>query len=81
MRVCYGLCGFGACAAPRPGSRKAARNQPTNGIGKLVRQRLNVGSNDLKSAATALEHNAIVVTRNLRDFGRVEGLVCEDWAR
>jgi tRNA(fMet)-specific endonuclease VapC len=46
----------------------------------LVRQRLNVGSNDLKIAATALETGARVVTRNLRDFGRVSGLVCEDWS-
>ncbi len=46
----------------------------------LVRQRLNVGSNDLKIAATALENNAVVVTRNRRDFGRVAGLVCEDWS-
>jgi tRNA(fMet)-specific endonuclease VapC len=45
----------------------------------LIRQRLNVGSNDLKIAASALEHKAIVVTRNRRDFGRVAGLVCEDW--
>src|SRR4051794_19392693 len=30
----------------------------------LMRQRLNVGSNDLKIAATALETGAIVVTRN-----------------
>lgn len=45
----------------------------------LIRQRLNVGSNDLKIAATALEHGATVVTRNLRDFGRVPGLVCQDW--
>jgi len=45
----------------------------------LIRQRLNVGSNDLKIAATALEQNATVVTRNLRDFGRVPGLTCEDW--
>jgi tRNA(fMet)-specific endonuclease VapC len=45
----------------------------------LVRQRLNVGSNDLRIAATALEGNAVVVTRNLRDFRRVAGLVCEDW--
>ncbi|HYT91900.1 MAG TPA: type II toxin-antitoxin system VapC family toxin [Gemmataceae bacterium] len=44
----------------------------------LVRQRLNVGSNDLKIAASALENNAIVVTRNLRDFGRVSGLLCQD---
>ena len=42
-------------------------------------QRLNVGSNDLKIAATALEQNATVVTRNLRDFGRVPGVLCQDW--
>jgi len=45
----------------------------------LIRQRLNIGSNDLKIAATALENNAMVVTRNLRDFGRVSGLLCQDW--
>jgi tRNA(fMet)-specific endonuclease VapC len=45
----------------------------------MMRQRLNVGSNDLKIAATALEKNAVVVTRNLRDFGRVAGLQCQDW--
>jgi tRNA(fMet)-specific endonuclease VapC len=45
----------------------------------LVRRRLNVGSNDLKIAATALENGAVVVTRNLRDFQRVSGLSCEDW--
>jgi tRNA(fMet)-specific endonuclease VapC len=47
----------------------------------LIRQRLNVGSNDLKIAATAQEQNATVVTRNLRDFGRVPGLTCEDWTK
>jgi tRNA(fMet)-specific endonuclease VapC len=45
----------------------------------LVRQRQNVGSNDLKIAATALELNAIVVTRNRRDFARVPALLHEDW--
>lgn len=45
----------------------------------LMRQHLNVGSNDLKIAASALEHGAIVATRNLRDFGRVPGLSCQDW--
>jgi tRNA(fMet)-specific endonuclease VapC len=46
----------------------------------LMRQRLNVGSNDLKIAATALETGATVVTRNLRDFTRVPGLSCQDWS-
>ena len=46
----------------------------------LLRQRLNVGGNDLRIAAIALEAGAIVATRNLRDFGRVAGLRCEDWS-
>jgi tRNA(fMet)-specific endonuclease VapC len=42
--------------------------------------KLNVGPNDLRIAAIALEHGAIVVTRNLRDFGRVPGVAAENWA-
>jgi tRNA(fMet)-specific endonuclease VapC len=47
---------------------------------ELLRRRLNVGGNDLRIAAVALEIGATVVTRNLRDFGRVAGLACEDWS-
>lgn len=46
---------------------------------RLVRQHRNVGSNDLKIVATALELKATVVTRNRRDFARVAGLSLDDW--
>jgi tRNA(fMet)-specific endonuclease VapC len=46
----------------------------------LNRSRLNIGGNDLRIAAVALEAGGIVVTRDLRDFRRVPGLVCEDWS-
>lgn len=45
----------------------------------LLRQNLNVRKNDLRIAAIALEHNAKVVTANVRDFSRVPGLSVEDW--
>ncbi len=45
---------------------------------KLAR---NVGKNDLRIAAIALENNATIVTRNLRDFQRVPGLMIEDWSK
>jgi tRNA(fMet)-specific endonuclease VapC len=45
----------------------------------LLRQKLNVGGNDLRIASIALEVAATVVTRNLRDFRRIPGVQCEDW--
>lgn len=42
--------------------------------------RLNVGTLDLKIAAIALTNGLTVLTRNRRDFGRVPGLLVEDWS-
>ena len=39
-----------------------------------------VGTNDLKIAATVMEHEAVLVTRNQSDFGRIPGLAFEDWS-
>jgi tRNA(fMet)-specific endonuclease VapC len=47
----------------------------------LRRAHSNVGKNDLRIAAIALEHSATVVTRNVRDFQRVPGLAVEDWSK
>lgn len=41
--------------------------------------RLGVEKMDLRIAAVALENDAVVVTRNLRDFNRIPGVVSEDW--
>ncbi len=43
--------------------------------------KLNVGTDDLRIAAIALEHDATVVSANVRDFKRVPGLQVEDWTQ
>lgn len=44
----------------------------------LVRMKLNIGRHDLRIAAIALENQATIVTRNVRDFTRIPGLSVED---
>lgn len=45
----------------------------------LQRRGLMIGANDLLIAGHARSRALIVVTGNLREFGRVDGLRCEDW--
>ncbi len=45
---------------------------------QLLAQNLRVGTMDLRLASIALSRNLTVLTRNLRDFGRVPGLSIAD---
>lgn len=46
---------------------------------RLRRAGNNIGARDLMIAATALAHGLTVVTHNTREFGRIDGLIVEDW--
>jgi tRNA(fMet)-specific endonuclease VapC len=48
---------------------------------QLMKAKLHVRANDLRIAAIALEHRAIVVTRNVRDYVVVPELVVVDWSK
>ena len=44
-----------------------------------LRNQIRIGTMDLKIAAITLARGATLVSRNLRDFRRVPGLLVEDW--
>jgi tRNA(fMet)-specific endonuclease VapC len=46
---------------------------------RLRSQRLRLGTRDLRIAAIALAQNALLLSANQRDFGRVPGLRVENW--
>lgn len=45
----------------------------------LRKQKVRVSTMDLRIATIALSHNLVLLTRNVRDFSKVPGLVTEDW--
>jgi tRNA(fMet)-specific endonuclease VapC len=74
----YGLFGdvladFAALQVLDYGDRASA------GFVSLVKQRIRVGTMDLRIASIALANNMTLLTRNTVDFERVPGLRIEDW--
>ncbi len=47
----------------------------------LKRQRIRVGTLDLRIASIASAMGGTLLSRNLRDFRRVPGLIVEDWTQ
>lgn len=69
-----GLVAFFAAWTVLPFSQQAAER-----FTHLRQQRVRIGTMDLKIASIALEHDALLLSSNLRDFHQVPGLHVEDW--
>ena len=46
---------------------------------QLLKSKIRIGTMDLRIAAVSLANDALLLSRNLRDFSRVPGLRVEDW--
>lgn len=46
---------------------------------RLRKEKVRIGSSDLKIACIALVHNVLLLSANLRDFRQVPGLRVENW--
>ena len=47
---------------------------------ELKKQRIRVGTQDLRIASIVLASNAVLLTRNLQDFEKVPKLFIQDWS-
>jgi tRNA(fMet)-specific endonuclease VapC len=54
-------------------------DRAVNEFEQLRKQRLGIGTMDLKIAAIALAHDATLLSRNLKDYTRVPNLRTENW--
>lgn len=48
---------------------------------EMKRQKIRVGTMDLRIASIAIAQNAVLVSRNLVDFERIPNLTVEDWTK
>ena len=48
---------------------------------RLRKAGLRIGTMDLRIAAIAMAHGALLISRNLVDFQKVPGLRVEDWTQ
>jgi tRNA(fMet)-specific endonuclease VapC len=53
--------------------------QSSEAFAALKRQRIRVGTQDLKIAAIVLSNDATLLSRNLNDFSKVPGLKVQNW--
>lgn len=70
-----------AFLAPLPiiGFDEKAADAYANARFELERRGTQIGERDLIIASVGLAHGLVVVTNNMREFGRVPGLEVEDW--
>ena len=59
-------------------------NEPASTLAANIRASLEregapIGPHDVLIAATAMAHGATLVTRNVREFCRIEGLILQNW--
>ena len=47
---------------------------------ELQKQKIRIGTQDLKIASISLANNATLLTRNIRDFEKVPDIKVEDWS-
>ncbi len=53
--------------------------EAANCYSQLLRQKIRIGTQDLRIASIVISNDGILVTRNQRDFSRIPSLQFEDW--